>query len=296
MIRKGLLIAVLSVMSCAFPSPGWSQEYKLGIQAFKGADTAMKEWKATSDYLTAKLGKTFTVVPCTDNELMEGVKQGKIDFFYANPAIFAEMNKQYGAQVLVTMVKATRTQPTEYLAGTIFTRKESAVKTLADFRGKDFMTRAKSSFAGWMVAKRHFLDKGIDPEKEFKAIKEAKSVEHVVYAVLNGAVEGGAIMAGTLEEMAAAGKVKMADFRVIDQAADNFPFVHTTQLYPEFCIAAGANVPPALKADVAQVLQAVAPTDPAAVNAKLNGWKKPLDYTPVVECLTIVKYGAFARN
>jgi ABC-type phosphate/phosphonate transport system substrate-binding protein len=232
----------------------------------------------------------------TDKELMEGVKQGKIDFFFSNPAIYAEMNKQFNAQAVATMLKLSKTNPTEYVAGSIFVRNDSPVKTLADFKGKEFITRAQSSFAGWMVAKRHFLEKGIDPEKDFKKIRDAQSMEHVVYAVLNGVVAGGAVMAGTLEEMAQEGKIKMADFRVIDQVADNFPFAHTTQLYPEFAIAAGAHVPATLKSDVSQALLSMAPSDPAAVDAKVSGWKKPLDYAPVVDCLTILKYGSFAKN
>lgn len=296
MTWKRFLLVLSVVITFGCPSLGWSQEYKLGIQAFKGADKAMKEWKATADYLSAKTGKKFTLAPLTDSELMEGVKQGKIDIFFCNPAIYAEMNKEYNAQAIATMSKLSKTSPTEYVAGSIFVRNDSPVKSLADFKGKEFMTRAQSSFAGWLVAKRHFLEKGINPERDFKGIREAQSVEHVVYAVLNGVVAGGAVMAGTLEEMAEEGKIKMADFRVIDQVSDNFPFAHSTQLYPEFAMAAGAHVPAALKSDVAQALQAMTPSDPAAVSAKVSGWKKPLDYAPVVDCLTIVKYRAFAKN
>lgn len=99
-----------------------------------------------------------------------------------------------------------------------------------------------------------------------------------------------------LEKMAEEGKIKMGDFKLIHQISDGFPVVHSTRLYPQWPIAVTANVPANVKAEVAQALMSMEAGEPAAKNAKILGWRKPMDYGPVVECLTKVQYGAFSTK
>jgi two-component system, LuxR family, sensor histidine kinase TtrS len=273
-----------------------AQEIKMGVQAYKGAEQAYREWKPTAEYLTGKLGKTFTILPLSDKDLISAVKDGKVDFFFSNPSIYVEMNRQANAQAIATMVNLHQSQPIENVASSILVKRESPINSLEDFKGKEFMTRAKSSFAGWLIVKRLFLEKGIDPDRDFKAVRETQSVQHVVYAVLNGAVDGGAVIAGTLEEMVEEGKVKTEDFRVINQMSDGLPLLHSTQLYPEFPIAAASHVSPDLRDNVSQALHSLNATDPAATIAKIKGWAQPLDYSGVVECLSIVQQGTLAKK
>jgi phosphate/phosphite/phosphonate ABC transporter binding protein len=273
-----------------------AQEIKIGVQAYKGAEQALREWKPTAEYLTGKLGRTFTVMPFTDKELITAVKDGQVDFFFSNPSIYVEMNRQANAQAIATMINLHKNQPIENVASSIFVKRDSPINRLADFKGKEFMTRAKSSFAGWLIVKRLFLEQGIDPDRDFMAVRETQSVQHVVYAVLNGVIDGGAVIAGTLEEMAEEGKVKMEDFKVINQMSDDLPLLHSTPLYPEFPIAAVSHVSPELRDSVGQALQSLNATDPAAATAKIKGWAKPLDYSSVAECLSIVQQGTVAKK
>jgi two-component system, LuxR family, sensor histidine kinase TtrS len=296
MIRKSFLVGLLLAVVCAMPATSHSEEYKIAVLAFTGADKALKEWKPTADYLTAKLGKNFVILPLNDAQLKEAVNEGKVEFFLTNPAVYVEMNKLKGAQAVATMVRLSKNQPTDVLSTCLFTRKDSPIKTAADFKGKVLMTRGKSSFASWLTVKRIFVEKGLDPDKDLKEIRDAQELEHVVFGVLNGAVDGGCAMAGALEKMAEEGKIKMADFSVIDQVTDNFPYAHTTPLYPEWPMAATSLAPATLRTDVGEALCALAATDPAAAAAKIGGWKKPLDYSSVVECLTVVRYGPFAKK
>jgi len=290
-----VLCAALGLM-LNFSADAAAQEIKIGVQAYKGADQTIREWKATAEYLTGKLGKTFSILPLSDKDLIAAVKEGKVDFFFSNPSIYVELNREENAEAIATMVKVIQDRPVEYVAASILVRHDSPIKKLADFKGKVFMTRAKSSFAGWLIVQRLFLENNIDPARDFNAVKETQSVQHVVYAVLNGAVDGGAVIAGTLEEMVQEGKVKMEDFRVVNAKVDLLPLAHSTQLYPEFPMVAAAHVPADLKAEVAAALHALKPTDPAAVSARIGGWSRPLDYSPVAECLRIVQRGILAKN
>ena len=294
--QKLMVLGVALGWMLTSPFAAAAQEIKIGIQAYKGADQAIREWKATADYLSNKLGKSFTIVPFNDKDLIAAVKEGKVDFFFSNPSIYVDLNRDNNAEAIATMVKLIRDKPVEYVAASILVRQDSPIRKLADFKGKVFMTRAKSSFAGWLIVQRAFMENGMDPERDFSTVKETQSVQHVVYAVLNGAVDGGAVIAGTLEEMVQEGKVKMEDFRVINAKVDLLPLAHSTQLYPEFPMVAAAHVPAELKDEVAQALHSLKPSDPAAVSAKIGGWSRPLDYSSVAECLRIVQRGLLAKN
>lgn len=296
MLRRLISLGVLAGVLWLFPSLSFAQEYKIGVLANRGAGQAFQEWNATAEYLSAKLGKPFTIVPLDDKQLPAWTKEGKIDFLYTNPAMYAELNKLHGVQAVATLVNQVKSVAVDQAASAIIVKRESPIKTLADFKGKDFMCRGRSAFGGWLMAKRLFVESGMNPEKDFLSLRDMNTHDNVVYAVYNGVVHGGAVRTGTLEKMAQEGKIKLEDFRVIHQISDNFPFIHSTQLYPEYPMAVCSHVPSAVKTEVAQALHAMTPSDRAASAANMAGWKKPLDYSPVVECLTLVQYGAFEKQ
>ncbi|MEN6438241.1 MAG: PhnD/SsuA/transferrin family substrate-binding protein [Syntrophobacter sp.] len=296
MIKRLLIFALLfGIVSICAP-PCQANEIILGIHTFKGPVAATKDWTATAEYLSAKLGKTFKMVPLTDDQLREGVSKGKVDFFFCNNTIYAELNKLSNAQAIATMVKSYKGRTTEFVASAIIVRRDSPIKSLADFKGKSIIVRGKSSFGGWIVAKRLFLERGIVPERDLKEVRETTETDNLIWAVLNRAVDGAATISGILEEMVDAGKVKMEDFRVIEPVSDSLFFAHSSPLYPDFPMAASAHVPANLKNEVAQALFNLTESDKAAKDAKIAGWKKPSDYAPVMECLTAVQYGPFGKK
>lgn len=293
--RLGLVALFVGiVMGC--PRIALCQEFKIGILANRGFATAERTWAATAQYLTAKTGKPFSLRPMDDKTLLEAAKDGKVDFIYTNPAMYVELNRFHGAQAIATLVSRFNNQPVDQWGAAVIVRRDSTVKSLSDLKGKDFMCRGIMAFGGWLMAKRVFLDSGIIPENDLKSIRSTATHDNIVWAVLNGAVDAGSVRTGTLEQMARDGKVKLEDFRIIHQVPDNFPLLHSTHLYPEYPMAAASHVPQHLRVEVAQALMSLSPSDPAATSAGITGWKKPVDYTSVVDCLTVVQYGPFAKQ
>ena len=87
----------------------------------------------------------------------------------------------------------------------------------------------------------------------------------------------------------------MDDFRIINPIKDDFPFVRSTRLYPEWPMAALSHVDSAKAAKLGAALQALESSNPAAQKAKVVGWSAAADYAPVRDCLKAIKYGAFAN-
>ena len=295
--RFRLSVFVLFVgISMLSPSISSSQEIKIGILANRGFTAAAKQWTATAQYLTSKLGKPVAVFPMDDKTLVEQVKEGKVDFFYTNSAMYVELNRFHNAQAIATLVNQVNSQPLDQWGAAVIVRRDSSINSLSDLKGKDFMCRGIMAFGGWLMAKRLFVDNGMDPEKDLKSLRSTATHDNVVWAVYNGAVDAGSVRTGTLEQMAQDGKIKLEDFRIIHQMSDKFPLVHSTQLYPEYPMAASAHVPQNVRTEVAQALLALSPSDAALTSAGIAGWKKPVDYSSVIDCLTVVQYGPFAKQ
>ncbi len=287
MPKKTILLAMVVVALLLAPRLSFpSEQYTIGVLSNRGGYQALKEWKSTAAYLSKKLAKRFSIVPLGYKQLSLWTEQGRLDFIYTDPAQYSDLAKLYGIEEIATVVSDVKPcVSTDQVGSVIFVRRDSSIDEVADLKGKDFMCRGLGALGGWKAANYFFVENGINPEADFKSIRGAASHPNVVYAVLHGVVHAGVVRTGTLELMAAAGKIKMEDFKVIHPIADDFPLVHSTPLYTEFPIAASSFVPHEIRDQVAQALSALWPTDSVSVAAKITGCQKPLDYAPVMGCI-----------
>ncbi|MGA2228240.1 MAG: phosphate/phosphite/phosphonate ABC transporter substrate-binding protein [Syntrophobacteraceae bacterium] len=287
MPRKTILFVPIVLVLLLAPSLSFSsEEYTIGVLCNRGGYQALKEWKSAAVYLSEKLGKHFSIVPLGDKQLRLWTKEGRLDFIYTNPAQYSDLAKLYGIVAIATVVSSVKHRVlTDQVGSVIFVRRDSPINEAADLKGKDFMCSGLETFGGWRAANCFFVENGINPQTDFSSFKGTASHPNVVYAVLYGAVHAGAVRTGTLELMAAAGEIKMEDFKVIHPIGDDFPLLHSTSLYTEFPIAASSRVPQEIRDRVAEALFALLPYDPASVAAKITDRKKQLDYVPVIDCI-----------
>lgn len=290
------LVFVVAVLAFA----AWTLEaeagYRIGVLAKRGERKALSQWVPTAEYLNRQLSEQFTVVPLKFTEIEPAVMSGNIEFVLANSAFYAEMNKKHGVRAVATLINSRKGHALDRFGGVVFVRRDRRIHTLSDVRGKSFMCVKFSSFGGAHMAWRLLLDNGIDPKKDCRSFVEGNTHDNVVMAVLNGLVEVGTVRSDTLERMQDEGKIALSDFRVIHRMDDDFPFVHSTQLYPEWPLAACRGTDPELARRVAGALTAMPANSQALKAAKIVGWSAPADYGPVVDCLRRIRYGAFAAE
>ncbi len=293
---KKLGILLLACFVAVLFSGQASAELKVGVLAKRGAPHAMKQWGATGAYLSEKVGDKVTIIPLKFEAIEPMVKDGKIDFLLANSAFFVEMEKKYNVYPVATLINSREGKALDKFGGVIFTRQDSPIQTLDDIKGKKFMCVDFASFGGAHMAWQVFLENGINPKKDFASFLEGGKHDNVVLAVQNGTVEAGTVRSDTLERMEKEGKIKMGDFKIINQVKDDFPFVHSTPLYPEWPMAALAHIDKATGQKVGAALMAMESGSEAATAAKVVGWAQPADYSSVQKCLKEIKYGVFAGN
>lgn len=268
---------------------------KIGVLAKRGVPKAMQKWGATANYLTHKLGDKVIIIPLKFTAIEPMVKDGRIDFLLANSAFYVGMEKKYQIRAIATLINSRQGKALTSFGGIVFTTKDSPINSLNDIKGKKFMLVKYSSFGGGLMAWRLFLDNGINPKTDFASFIEGNKHDSVVLAVKRGIVDAGTVRTDTLERMTAEGKIKMSDFKIIHQVRDDFPFVHSTRLYPEWPMAALSATSPALADKMAAALKAITAGSPAAKAAKIVGWTKAADYTPVRECLKVIEHGAVTK-
>jgi len=209
--------------------------------------------------------------------------------------MFITAKVKYGSKAIATMINSRQGKPLKSFGGVIFTSEENdEINSVNDLSGKTFMAVKKSSFGGWQMAYMELLDIGIDPLKDFTKFEFGGKHDNVVLAVQNGVIDAGTVRTDTLERMAAAGTVELSEFKILNSKKHgDFPFVHSTALYPEWPIAKTKGTSDQIAGNVVAALKQLKSTDTAAKSAKIIGWTDALDYQGVEDLQIKLKVGAY---
>jgi two-component system sensor histidine kinase TtrS len=294
-IVVSFVVAVLAGDLGAPAAAGESSPIRIGVLAFRGGEDALRRWSPTADYLSATIpGMRFTVVPLAPEALNAAVETGEIDFVLTNTGNYVDLEARQGISRIATL----RTPTGSVFGAVIFARADRAdIKTLKDLKGKSFMAVQPEGFGGLQMAWRELKAHGLDPSRDFAALKfSGFPQDKVALAVLGGEADAGTFRTDTLETMAAEGKIRLADFRVLNpQNHPDFPFLLSTRLYPEWPFAKLRSTPAELAQTVAIALLQM-PADASAAQADgYRGWTVPLDYTPVHELYRELRLGPYAE-
>ena len=257
------------------------REVKIGVLANLGYEQCMELWGATAEYLNDKIPHhEFFIVPLAFDEINESVERREVDFVLVNPSIYIELEVKYGVSRLLTLKNQLLGEEMIHFGGAIFARAENTeVNTLEDIKGKSFVAVDKESFGGWQMQWKEFLDHGIDPYKDFTKVDFAGTQDQTVFRVLNGEYDAGAARTGILEQMAEEGKIIISDIKIINRCTGcGFPFLHSTQIYPEWPVARLTHVDGDLAHEVALAMMEMKPDDRAAKMANIAGWTVPQNY------------------
>jgi len=290
------LLALLFLMT-GWAASALAAEVSIGVLALRGPEKTLETWTATAAYLERRLpGNTFRIVPLDFEEVRRAVRQDRVDFVLTNSSYYVELESLYGVSAIATL-KSRFIGGTGYntLGGVIFTRADRHdIRTLSDLRKKTFIAADPSSFGGWHVGWRELKRQGINPAKDFAKLGFAGTHDAAVQAVKDGQSDAGTVRTEILEQMAAEGKIRLADFYILNrQRVEGFSPLLSTPLYPEWPIARLRHVPDALATQVAIALLQMPAGDPAALAGNISGWTLPLNYQPVHEALRELRIGPY---
>ncbi len=269
---------------------------RIGVLARRSVEECLKIWTPTADYLSSRItGTKFEIVPLGYDRVFAGVKDRRVDFLVANPYLFVQLQAQYGLAPIATMRFGPPGKSAAVFAGAIVCGADRAdIDSIEDLRGKSFVGVDEISFGGWIAVWREVHDKGIDPYRDFSSLSFTGSHDEAVRAVLDGRADAGSIAAPLLETMIEEGKVPPGALKVVNQQQHaEFPFLHSTRIYPHWSFARLEHVPSDLAESVCVALLGIPGDSEAAETAGNVGWTVPLHYGAVEECLKDLHLGIY---
>lgn len=299
MQRTTLWLPALSLSICLLSSGmAAAEDIRIALRANKGAQKGLEKWQATADYLSEKIpGYRFVLIPYENNSaLNQAISRGEHPFCLTNPASAIEHKIRYQTQPIATLVNKRQGQGYTRFGSVVFTRSDrDDINNFQDLKGNTFMGVDELGFGGWRVAWRELLLNDINPYSDFEKLLFAGGKQQkVVYAVRDGKADAGSVRTDMLERMASKGTIRLEDFKVLNnKVTEGFPFLHSTELYPEWLFSVSGDVDDQLKTKVISALYSLQPESEAATRGKYIGWISPLDYTPVEELLRELNIGPY---
>ena len=294
-----VMLFVISGLGTTNCRAAGSYQINIGVLALRGEERTMKMWTPTANYLTESIpGYTFNIVPLDNTNMAEAVRTKTIDFVLSNPASYATLEATHGVSRIATLRNRRLGKIYTKFGALIFTRADrNDITSLSDLRGKKFMAVHPNAFGGWWMALKTLKDHGISPENEFKQIIfNGLPQDNIVIAVRDGVADAGTVRTDIIERMAQEGKINLKDFRILNPiSSPDFPFAHSTELYPEWAFATTKHTPQKLAQRVTIALLSL-PEDhaiPRAANSA--GWTVPLDYQPVHVLMQNLKVGPYTN-
>lgn len=167
----------------------------------QNADTLEAKAKPLEKLLGDKLGIPVEVSVSTDyNTVIEAMASKKVDVGFLPPTAYVLAKEKGAAEVILQAqrfgVNDETGGPTDELAdfykSMIIVKKDSAIKSVADLKGKKIAYQNVTSSAGFVWPAATLMDAGLDPLKDVQAIT-VKGHDQGVLAVLNGDVDAAAI-------------------------------------------------------------------------------------------------------
>ncbi|QOR61244.1 EAL domain-containing protein [Sulfurovum sp. ST-21] len=273
-----------------------AQNIKIAVVAHHGIDQAEKDWMPTITYLNEKIPEHhFQLVPFLPTQfpkLKEEVRAGTIDFIISPPAMYVELELTVGASKMLTLAKENNV--TQF-GSVIFTHRSSNITSLSQIDNNTRIAAiAPFGFGGWLIGyeilKYHHI-----PLNE-KDVEFLGTQEKIVKAILDNKADIGIVRTGILEKLQSEKEVDLNKITVLHQLIHkNFPFLCSTELYPEWAFARTKHVHNDIAKKVVLTLLSLPKNSDITKNSDSPyHWTAPYNYQKVKELMKRLEIGYYA--
>ncbi len=182
------------------------------------SDMIFDRYKELLAYIRQSLGVEIKgTVGSSYTAVIEAMRAKKVELAYYGPFSYILAHQVANAQVLILPADANG-KLTTYTSA-IITQPDSAIKTLADIKGKTFSFVDPASTSGHLVPAYTLQQKAGLKESDYKA-KYAGSHPASYQTVVNNKVDAGAVASTTLMSGIMTGAVDQTKYRVVDVSFD----------------------------------------------------------------------------
>ncbi len=260
-----MFILLLSFM----PALVYAQQWKIGILAQRGVAHTHATWQPWIDWLNQHLSPhQFTLVTLDLNDLIQDQAQG-VDFILSNQAQFFYLNNNE-VRWLVTLRSPRQIQSSTMgrIGSAILVRQDSPFHQLTDLRHKTVSAVGDNAFGGFLLGYNEFYQQGLVENKDFQLKFTGFPVDNTLLLLQERKVDAAIVPVCILEELVNEGVVKKEDFRLLAGKENVLGCLASTELLPNWSLAALSQVPDSLASKLVTLLLSQVP-------AHLPQWTPP---------------------
>lgn len=193
-----------------------------------------------------------------------------------------------GLRDLATVASDLAPNP-NYADGSVFfvRRDREDIKTIADLKGRVASANYPYAFSGWQIAMGELLKQGFAPDNFFKkTLFLGHDAYPAIQAVLDKKADVGIARACFLEY---SGLLEQNQLKIIGAkpSGEEFPCLHSTDLYPNWTLSTTPNTPPEISRVVSAALLDMPPI------AHNLHWSVATDFTKVDKLFLDLKVGPY---
>lgn len=282
--QRALLFLAVALLCIDAALAQTAEPLRLGVFAYRPHDVMVARYRPLADYLSTQLGGRQVELQILEQTEMEAaLAEDRLDLVFTNPShymLLRSRNTLGGA--LVTQVSLEDGVPTAFLGGVILTRADrDDLQQLGDLGGKRVAIPGPRYLGGYQAQAYEFLKAGIDVASELELFETGRH-DKVIEAVLAGEADAGFVRTGVIESLRREGHLAADAIKLINpRSHPRFPYLVSTDLYPEWAFLALPHVDNLTVRRVGSALLGLKPEDAAARAAGIEGFAPPADYLPV---------------
>ncbi len=245
----GFFFFILTSAAAADHNDDW---LRLGVIPYKSPRTVVELYNPIALLLMQKLGKRVRVVTADGYEqYLQRVYAKKYDIIVLGSTFYFKAHDRAGYDVVARGFPPFR-------AG-IIVRKDSGIDTIEQLRGKTMAAVNVKDRGGYKLQEMALRAKGIDPESDVDVHFRGK-FDSVIYAVLSGQDDAGAIRLDALQKPAFVDVKK------------KLKVIYTSRENPQFPFAVRSDMDPVMREKIGTVLASITMDRPetAAILKSLN--------------------------
>jgi diguanylate cyclase (GGDEF)-like protein/PAS domain S-box-containing protein len=281
----GALLMICLMLAQTVAAESLPTTAKLAVLASRPKQKVYRTWHPLVNYLNRYLGSSVIELQVMNYEELEGaIADNQVDFVMTNPAHYVQMTFRNGlSSPLATLIPLEQGYQISGFGGVIFNlASRSDINALADLKGKTVAAVFKGSLGGFQAQAMVLKNLGLSVPGDIKLRETGMPHDAVVRQVLDGEADAGFVRTGVLEAMASEGMLELSRLKILNpQTAEDFPFLLSTQRYPEWPFAAMPQANTELARRVAAALLAMPHDGEVAHRIGIHGFTIPQDYESV---------------
>lgn len=253
------------------------QTYRVAVDTVDGVDEAFERYeKLFSEYLSQTAGErfdqpiAFEMVSLDYSDLFEAAENEQIDFIYADPGVYSCIGVEFGAEALVTTTSHLAVRGYDYdldlYGGVIFAKADNdSIEKIEDLKDMIIGAGSLSMLMGGQLQFYSMMEAGLSYTMDPKQVVFTENQQDVVKGVMEGDFDVGFVGTSKIElHHDANGEPIDPDiFKIISPKVHTlengklFPFLHSTEIYPEYPFAALSHVNVDVSLEVQEALLAL---------------------------------------